>query len=286
MGRRGKSLLVPVLAAPLLLGVSAAGAQDRASCLDAVAKGQQLRDSHKLVEARDQLRICAASACPAAVQSDCAGWLESVEKALPSVVAAAKTTAGAELVDVQVTVDGRPFATKLDGQAIPIDPGLHVFHFEAANHSKADQRVVLGEGQQNLRVAVTLESPVQAPPPPQPNPPPARESQSPGLGTQKVLALVAGGVGVVGLGLGTVFGVLALSKRSDAEKVCPGASCPTSDGVTKWSDATSTANISSAALIVGALGVVGGTALWLTAPSASRPQVGFGPGTLQLKGTW
>jgi hypothetical protein len=275
-----KAHRIAVLAAGVL-GVSPALAQDKASCLDAAAQGQQLRDSHKLVEAREQLRICAASACPVAVQSDCAGWLDSVEKALPSIVAAAKTAAGSDLVDVRVTVDGRPFAVKLDGEAIPMDPGLHVFHFEAADGSKVDQRVVVGEGQRNLRVAVVLEKPVVQPPPM-----PAPPEPNPGLGTQKVLALVAGGVGVVGLGLGTVLGVLALSERSDAETVCAGTLCPTPDGVNKWSSATSTANISSAMFAVGVLGVAGGAALWLTAPSATGPQVGLGPGLLQVKCTW
>jgi hypothetical protein len=35
--------------------------------------------------------------------------------------------------------------------------------------------------------------------------------------TRKVLALVAGGVEAVGLGLGTAFGVMAMSLKNDAQ---------------------------------------------------------------------
>jgi hypothetical protein len=49
-----------------------------------------------LIEAREQLRACAAAQCPAVVQTDCAGWLAEVEKALRSVVVAAKDGAGVD----------------------------------------------------------------------------------------------------------------------------------------------------------------------------------------------
>ena len=57
-------------------------ADDKETCLDAVSKGQRFRDTHKLVQAREQFRVCAAATCPAVVQTDCAQWLDSVDKAL------------------------------------------------------------------------------------------------------------------------------------------------------------------------------------------------------------
>jgi hypothetical protein len=115
---------------------------------------------------------------------------------------------------------------------------------------------------------------------------PADES-SHHLGKQKILGLASAGVGLVGLGVGTVFGVVALSKKSDAQNVCPNE-CTTQDGVSKWHSAASTGNISTMALIVGGVGVAGGAVLWFTAPSASATsaQVGVGLGGLQAKGTW
>jgi hypothetical protein len=114
------------------------------------------------------------------------------------------------------------------------------------------------------------------------------DTKASGLGTQKVLAIAAGGIGVVGLGLGAFFGVTALSKKSDAQNACPNA-CTSSDGVNKWSDAVSTGNISTVALIAGGVGVLGGAILWFSAPksaSSSGTQVGLAPGGLEVKGTW
>ena len=109
-----------------------------------------------------------------------------------------------------------------------------------------------------------------------------------GVGAQKVLAIVAGGIGVVGAGLGTAFGLMALSAKNDAQNACP-AQCATHDGVDKWSDAGSKGNVATAAFIVGGVGLATGAVLWLTAGgSGERPaaQVGLGPGLLQVRGTW
>jgi hypothetical protein len=53
-------------------------------------------------------------------------------------------------------------------------------------------------------------------------------------------------------------------------------------------DAYSAGNLSTAFMIVGALGVGAGLTLWLTAPHAAREttsaQLSVGPGSLQLRG--
>ena len=121
------------LAVASVLVARGALADEKAACLDASSKGQTLRDQHKLVEARQQLRVCAAGGCPSVVQTDCAAWLADVEKAIPTVVLAAKNGAGADLFDVKVSVDGQPLASRLDGQALPLDPGPHAFRFEGAD---------------------------------------------------------------------------------------------------------------------------------------------------------
>ncbi|HEX3346395.1 MAG TPA: hypothetical protein VHS09_17545, partial [Polyangiaceae bacterium] len=105
-------------------------ADEKAVCLDASLKGQTLRNADKLLEARDQFRICAQLQCPSVVQTDCASWLDAVEKNLPTVVLTAKDGAGAALIDVRVTVDGAPLTASLDGRSIPMNPGPHSFHFE------------------------------------------------------------------------------------------------------------------------------------------------------------
>jgi hypothetical protein len=109
------------------------------------------------------------------------------------------------------------------------------------------------------------------------------------LGTQRVLALVAGGVGVVGLGIGAVLGLAASSKKSDAQRACPDV-CATEDGVSKWNSAISTAQAADVMFVVGGVGLAGGAVLWFTAkrPAVGPPsaQVGFGLGSLHVKGAF
>jgi hypothetical protein len=283
------------LCAVAVLPPTSASADD-AACLDAVSKGQRFRDAHKLVEARAQFRVCAAAECPTVVQTDCASWLASVERALPSVVVLATEEEGGSVIDVNVTVDGQPFATKLDGQAIPINPGSHTFHFEVPGGMAADQVVVVPEGEQNHRVTAVMKKPAAIPapsaapvlPPTPPAPAPPTRHSGGGMGTQKVLALVVGGVGVVGLGVGAAFGLAAMNQRDAAHTACPDPICPTSDGPGKWRTAGSTGDASTAGFVAGGVAVAAAAVLWFTAPRTSAPsaQVGIGPGYVELKGTW
>src|SRR5271166_5041087 len=126
-----------------------ARADDRAACLDAASAGQKLEASHDLVEARRELLACAAAQCPSSVQRDCANRLNEVERALPTVVIAAKDETGADLVGVRVSVDGAPLAPNLDGLAVPMNAGLHAFHFELAGRQSLDLEVTVREGEKN-----------------------------------------------------------------------------------------------------------------------------------------
>jgi serine/threonine-protein kinase len=102
-----------------------------------------------------------------------------------------------------------------------------------------------------------------------------------------MLAIGAGVVGVAGLGVGSAFGLVAMSKRDEAQGVCPHALCSDSAGSSKWSDAKSAGNVATVAFIVGGVGAAAGVVLWLTAPSVGQDvRVGFAPGRVQVRGTW
>jgi hypothetical protein len=102
-----------------------------------------------------------------------------------------------------------------------------------------------------------------------------------------VLAVAAAVIGVSGLGVGSAYGFIAMSKRDDASKACPLDPCSDSAGASKWSDAKSAGNVSTVAFVVGGVGVAAATVLWLTAPSAGQStRVGLGPGTIQIAGSW
>jgi hypothetical protein len=52
-------------------------------------------------------------------------------------------------------------------------------------------------------------------------------------------------------------------------------------------DAQAAGNISTAAFVVGAVGLAAGGVLWFTAtPNATTAQLGIGVGSIQLRGNW
>ncbi len=107
---------------------------------------------------------------------------------------------------------------------------------------------------------------------------------------QRVLGLVVGGVGVVGIGVGTFFGIRAKSKLDDSNN----GHCRVGDrcdaaGVVLRDDYLSAARISTVSFLVGGVLVAGGAVLYLTAPSTPvAVAVTGGPGGphMVLRGTF
>ncbi len=275
----------------------AAGAapDDKSVCLDAASQTQTLRDAHKLLTARDQARLCARQVCPAAVQMDCASWLDAIEQALPSVVVLAKDQAGNDLFDVTVTLDGKPLTNKLQGDALPVDPGTHGLHFETPDGATLDQKVIVAEGTKAQRIAVVLNRPGVAPAPTASSsgggqaPAPAEPSH--GVPT---LAWVGFGIGAAGIVVGSVTGILAMGKASTVSGECSGNTCPPSVYQGDLSSGRTMGNVSTVAFIVGGVGAAGGLAALLLikpggdepAPSAATVQPWIGPGSAGLRGAF
>jgi serine/threonine-protein kinase len=202
------------------------------------------------------------------------------------------------LPGLQVTRDGQPVGAAQWGQPIAADEGEHQIEARAEGYRTWQTAIaVSGEGKTQTVSVPGLEREAAKPEPesavvtPSLTPAPAepiRDERS-GLGTQRTLALVVGGVGVVGLGVGTVFGLKSKSKHDEAEDYCDGADCTDARGVSAGEDAYSAGNVATVAMALGALGVAGGITLWLTAPSPSAQratQVGLGAGSVHFRSTW
>ena len=258
-----RTALLVALCVSATLASTVASADDKAACLAATQQAQSLRDAHKLVEAREQLRICARQQCPAVVQKDCLTWLGEVEKSLPTVVATAKDEAGSDLGDVKVTLDRAPPVTTGTAPVTPPPPP-------------------------------SATSPAQ--PPPAPTPATTAGAPSGGSRPWKTVGWILGGVGVVGLGVGAAFGLMAMSDRNNAN-------CGTGDNAT-WgsnycdagpiSSAKSAAGVANIGFIGGGVLIAGGLVLVLTAPGSHEgaatlklaPMVGTGHGGLAVGGGW
>jgi tetratricopeptide (TPR) repeat protein len=114
-----------------------------------------------------------------------------------------------------------------------------------------------------------------------------RRPAGPGLSTQRILSVVAGAVGLAGIGVGIGFSLQAMSDGIERDKHCNGSSCRDSRGVEAAHAAITAGNISTVAWIVGGVGLAAGSVLWLTEPAdepAASARLGIGPGSVQLQG--
>ncbi len=187
----------------------------------------------------------------------------------------------AQLPSLHVTRDNAPLANSLLGSAIPVDPGkYHIVAsadgydpFEvdvevAANGDsklldipalKASTKPLVAAGTPATAPPTTSEAPVAAPPTGTDTAPqPARSSG------MRTAAYVTGALGVVGLGIGSYFGVRAISKNSDAEKNCPSNDTCNADGVAFNKQAQNAAVASNITIAIGAAFVVTGVVLYLS----------------------
>lgn len=144
------------VALALITGAASAQADERATCVTASEKAQQLRNAGKLSEARDRLAVCGRAECPKLVQQDCTQWMSEVLGMLPSIVPGARDRRGRDIVDVKLSVDGKVVAEMLDGKPLPVDPGIHVFKFETKGAPPIDEKIVVRQGEKNRIVTVTF----------------------------------------------------------------------------------------------------------------------------------
>jgi hypothetical protein len=172
----------------------------------------------------------------------------------------------------EVRVDGTPLVREEWSKPIPLDPGDHVFTF--SNGDKSDERrVTLADTPTTLRVDVpSLATPAAAPAPAVATPP--IDSGAGGrrpLATRKILAITAGGAGLVALGVGTYLGLHAQALGNDATSKdgCVGGTCPTAMGVQDSTASVGAGNAATVLFVAGGVLAAGGVALWLTTPHAS-----------------
>ena len=260
-----------------------------ADCLSATESSLTLRNQHKLRDARAQLLICSAATCPADIRAECVRRVGEVNAAMPTVVFEVKDGAGNDATGVRVDMDGSVLAEHLEGTALSIDPGEHSFTFTHAGDPPVQKVFVIREGEKDRRERVVLgvvavaAVPAAVPAPAAPAPAPARSSWT----GRRVGGVVLAAIGLVGIGVGAGYGLAAMSRHDDAQKACPGSTCPDQRGVDLWSSAHTAGTISTVAFIAGGVALAGGAVLFLTGkPETASTQVSFGPGAVAVKGTW
>ena len=253
------------------------------------------REAEKLAAARKDAR-----------QSVAHERAEKLEKVVPRVTLRASPAVLA--AGQQVILDGRKLDAKELGTPLVLEPGSHKVRSMSEDGTAWESEItVVAGGTTAMDIPLLKPSrggpaptavPAIVTPPPPPavapspaaapdTPPPARD---PG-GTQRVIGLVVAGVGVVGLGVGTVFGLSAKGKQSDADPHCNAQDKCDPTGLALRQDGLHAATLSTVFFVVGAAAVAGGAVLYLTAPKGERktglalaPQVGAHEAGLSFAG--
>jgi serine/threonine-protein kinase len=207
--------------------------------------------------------------------------------------------ASAALAGFELWRGGKPVPRELWGVPAPTDGGEWLLEASAPGAAPWSRKIVLRAEGDNLRIDVPplaraeeSSPPVEAAPVepavlPVTPPPPARDT-APAGETERTLGMVVAGVGLVGVGFGSYFGLRAISMNTDAKELCDGAVCRDPRGVELTEDARDAATVSNVAFGVGLAALAGGVVLYLTAPSARgnalslSPRVGRRAGGLSL----
>jgi hypothetical protein len=102
---------------------------------------------------------------------------------------------------------------------------------------------------------------------------------------QRTVGIIGMSLGGAGIIFGSVFGVLSIAKASEADDKCapPDRKLCTPEGKAAGDEAITRGNISTIGFIVGGALVVGGVALYFTAPTGSA-SIAVGPGNVGLSG--
>ncbi len=254
--------------------------QERAACFQAASEGQILRDQHRLLEARDRFRACAQKQCPVSMQADCAGWLDAVEHDTPSIVLSAKDHAGADVMDVEVSLDRGPTHLKLDGRDLPVDPGPHTVRFARPDGQVAELNVLLGVAEKRRTVVAVFEQASRPPPSEPPAIKPERRLRGPLIGASGLVVTVTGLV-------------LALEARSRRTDCAADGGCADLESLDRYNSGTTRLNIGYALLGLGSAASIAGSALWLSDWSGHEPstpkrssRLGLRPGGIVFEGSF
>lgn len=175
------------------------------------------------------------------------------------------TVRGADALEqgLELRLDDERLDAARWGRPIFVDPGTHAIEVVSSRRGRSVLSVVVrGEGD---RASVLV------PPWSEVNGDRARAgSGSESSGHQRTVGYVVGGVGVAGVAVGTIFGILSLSKHQSVLDRCP--TYPTCDASARPavedsnSSASAMGNVATVGFIAGAALLVTGIALLVTTP--------------------
>jgi hypothetical protein len=245
----------------------------------------------KLVEGSEQLRKVLREPLPQNPTPALSKAYERAQAALdaakPKIAALTISLSKAAPPDLHLTVDGQAAPATLIDTELPADPGEHTIEASAPGYLKASVHVSLSAADKKTvslkldpdpNAVVVAPRASEAPNPgsaaPAPSPsvapasPPGSAAVSEPPAANHTAAYVAWGIGAVGVGVGSTFGIIAIKDKHDLVARCGSTSC-SPDNSGSLDSAKRSGNISTVAFAVGGAGLILGTVLYFTAGGSS-----------------
>jgi hypothetical protein len=201
----------------------------------------------------------------------------------------------------EVHLDGNAIRQAAWGTPVAIDPGAHELKATAPGRKPWQGAFTVAVGERLTQTVPALDVQPDAPVAAATSSSPTQDQPKSAGSGSKTAGFIIGGVGVVALGVGTAFGIRALSKKADSDEECPTDTTCSEDGVTYNDQAKTAAWIANIGIGVGLVGIGVGTYLILTSggreerSASSRParralafdaRVLPGGGEAVFSGTW
>ena len=249
----------------------------------------------KLVEARDLYEQIVLEVLPkdppmayVQAQNEAKTELDALRKRIPILQI---VTSGVPEESVRAAVDGR--AAPIRDERIEINPGEHTVDVMSTRAKLPERKSILLTEGSSERLVFQLVPGAGAPAIATPMVPVVRgENTAAGSAVPGIAVL---GMGAINVGIGGVMGILAKAKVDELKAKCNNDVCLPQDAPVADA-ARMMGNIATVNLIVGALGIVGGTTLLLVRGTskqdagmgANGPSVSMvlGAGSFGLKGTF
>jgi hypothetical protein len=198
-----------------------------------------------------------------------------------------------------VTLDGQALSATSLGTALPLDPGPHTVSASAPGKRAWSEDIVVAAGPSSATISIpdladaateAARASSASPAPssmPAATPPDSPAPTTSVSSTRKIAAWASLGGGAIAIGLGTVFGLGAISTEKGVPAECRGNVC-SPHGIDLNDQARTSAAVSTVSFGVAIVAVGVGTYLLLTGSSSKTPAAmsyvapSFGPGGAAL----
>ena len=159
------------------------------------------------MKSRQRMLVCAQPTCHIVISRDCTKWVTEVEELIPSILVSVRTSAGKDIGDHELVIDGQQLDPSAGTSPILVDPGRHTIRYSASGFVPYEDTIVMSVGDRNRMVRIVLRAvnePVSASGSGAAGAPDSRISASTEAHSA-VLPLVLAGVSVAALGASAYF---------------------------------------------------------------------------------